>query len=635
MGRLVGLSSVYRWTMLLVVVAGLAIYAACDAPSSPERIEGPAVSGNRIPELTITTPAENIVLGQGANLTIRWSDQDRDSGAMISFALVNLNESASPATVLLVEGIPEDDDSADDAVTVSTAFVPRGAYHLRGTIGDGVNAPLSTFASTPAPASTRVVITIGEEGSTPGNRPPTIFVVEPMVNLSVTLDDTIEIVVQPTEDPFDVTTPFDADGTSRLFLSLDMDDDPNTGDPLSPDPDEIIPLLDEPEEIPEGTAGQLEPFQVSVDLSRFPAREDGKPYFIRVTITDDDNEPRDAYASGTISVTRPAAGLVDLDLVGGTLTGARWLGFDPGARLGAAMTSVGNFDFQAPAEDDPGDQVDDCMLVAQYGAPTGLGAIGEAYLVYGVAGQRFGGRINVNTVGKTVGGATFMGPVPRTGGSPETSGITSVGYVPDLTGDGRPELLFGCPFVDGVRTTRDDDTGDNSVPGSDEFVVEIRQGRITITNDRTDEVVSEFLTYDGVSDTYLDATSPTTPFGDEEHMFMDTGLLGEDVVPVRWALIKFEDLRSFVFDFALWDEDDYTLDSAVLEFESGLAGANSPTVNPLLHDFDPDFSTYDNWPFGGGDPVEDVDYDSDSADFEEDTTAGGGNKNTADVTTAF
>ncbi|MCP4592277.1 MAG: hypothetical protein GY842_16205, partial [bacterium] len=46
-------------------------------------------------------------------------------------------------------------------------------------------------------------------------------------------------------------------------------------------------------------------------------------------------------------------------------------------------------------------------------------------------------------------------------------------------------------------------------------------------------------------------------------------------------------------------------------------------------------STYDNWPFGGGDPVEDVDYDSDSADFEEDTTAGGGNKNTADVTTAF
>ncbi len=638
MGRLVDFSGGYRWVLLFAAVASAAIYVACNSVAVPEAVVGPDVIGNRAPALTITEPVENLSIGQGTSFAISWVDQDRDSAALISFSLVNTNPESSPAAISLVEGIPENDAAAADTITVSTGFVPRGSYYLQGTIDDDVNEAVTVFSTTEEPASTRVVITIGEEGTTPGNRPPTIYVTEPSVNLAVTLDDTIVIRVQPTEATPNASIPYDPDSTPQLYISLDLDADPLTGDPLNPDPEEIIPLLSTPITIGEGAWEPLDDILISVDLDRFPLREDGKPYYIRATIDDDVNPPRDVYAKATINVTRAATGLVDLDKVGGTLTGARWLGFDPGARLGTAMT--GGFNFDGPTgdegEDDIVDVVDDCILVAQFGAPTGLGAIGEAYLIYGLSGLRFGGRINVNAVGTDVGGATFMGPKPRTPGSEETDGIAAVGYVTDLSGDNRPELLFGCSYVDGVRQHRDDDPGDTQPGGADTFEAEIRQGQITIMDTRTEEVTEQFLTYEGVSDTYLDANDPNTAFGDEDWFMVNAYTIDDDVVPRTWALIKFEDLFGFVSDFALWDVPDLpekTLNSAVLEFEGTFPGGNAPTLYPLLRNFN-ETATYANWPWSGGDPEEDIDYESDSLDFDEDTIAAF-NKNTVDVSATF
>ena len=633
MGRLLDLPGGCRWGLIFTAGAILGIYVACNTASTPQRVDGPMVSGNRSPLLTITEPTANLTLGQGVIFSISWTDQDRDSAALVSFALVHTNPSASPATIPLVEGIPENDSAAPDTITVSTAFVPRGSYYLQGTIADGVNTPVSVFATTAEPAETRIVITVGEEGTTPSNLPPTVYVAEPLFNLSVTLDDTIVIQVRPTEDPTDTGTPYDADDDTLLYISLDLDPDPDTGDPMNPDPDEIILLLDAPITIPQGAAEPLAPIPISVDLDRFPAREDGKPYYIRATITDEINEPRDAYATGTINVTRSATGRVDLGKVGGTLTGVRWLGLNPGARLGTAMTGVTNFDRRPATEDDEGDDVDDCVLVAQFGVPTGLTGVGEAYLIYGQDNLRFGGRIIVNTVGTNVAGATLLGPSPGGQGSGETNGITSVGYVPDLSGDGRPELLVGCSYVDGVRQWRDDDPSDTGPEARDTFEVEIQQGRLQITDTRTGEVVvGPLFTYDGAIDTYLDVDNPATNFGTDEVLIVNSSEVEEEVTPRQWVLIKFDGLRSFVPDFSVgrWDDDDVQgeITEAVLEFEAVDRGA-APTLFPLRRNFN-ETSTYAAWPQNGGDPEEDVDYDSDSLNFENDFIVTG--TNTAIVT---
>ena len=632
MARLFEVRKTHRGLIALVVGGGLVIYAACNTSSVPELVSGPAVSGNERPSLTITQPSSNLSVAQSGTFTISWTDQDRDSSAMISFVLVNIDVNASPASVSLVQGIPENDTAAADSITVTTNFVARGSYYLQGIIDDGVNAPVVTYATTLPPASTRIVITVGESDVTPTNRPPSIYVSQPQANLSVTLDDTIIILVQPTSAPPDASLPYDADNSAQLYLSLDLDDDPLTGNPQSPDPAQIIALLDNPITIPQGNFAALDPIRISVDLARFPLREDGKPYFIRATITDGVNEPRNAYATGTVNVTRFATGIVDLGKVGRTLTGATWLGFDPGARLGTAMTSVGNFDATPTTDTQTGDAVDDFMLVAQLGTPTGLKAMGEAYLVYGTAGTRFGGRINVNTVGTEVDGATFMGPEPRI--SDETNGITAVGFVPDLTGDGRPELLFGCSYVDGIRTTRDDDPGDSSDSSRESVVAKIQQGnlqvfQLTLSGDEKPDPEFETQAYDGVVDTLVDLNNPNSSAdGTAETLsWSGTAPANGQFTPTKWALIEFNDLQSSIPDFASLRKTDIGIVSATLFIDVFARGSdgevhallNSITNNTTLNSFS-----------GGQPPVADNQYKQETVNSFQEIITG---ENSVDVTT--
>ncbi|MCK4660783.1 MAG: FG-GAP repeat protein [Phycisphaerae bacterium] len=623
MGRLLEVPHGYRWVLFSAIAASLGVYLACTASSTPQRVEGPPVTGNMVPLLTIVEPAWNLSIGQGANFSISWSDQDRDSAAMISFSLVNTSPESSPQTVLLVEGIPENDSAASDTITVTTTFVPRGQYYLQGTIADGTSTPITTFATTASPASTKIVVTITEAQATPSNRPPSIHVVKPSFNLSVTLDDAIEILVQPSSSLPVPNIPYDPDDETLLYISLDLDDDPRTGDPLNPDADELIVLLDSPIAIPENSYEQLEPILISVDLARFPIREDGAPYFIRATIVDGVNEPRNAYATGSINVTRVASGRVDLGKVGGTLTGATWLGFDPRARLGTSMVGIGNFDY-TPGEglDDPNrDVVDDCLLVSQFGVPTGRPPIGEAYLIYGLDGRRFGGRINVNTVGTEVDGATFMGPEPRI--SNETNGITSVGYIPDISGDGRPELLFGCSHTDGIRQHRDDDPSDTQSGDREELVAKIQRNNVEVIplNPYGEEEEAEFTTrvYEGVIDTVLDLNDPgNLDYNSADFLTWGGEQTDEGFTPTRWPVILFDDLTSLVIpDFYTFRWDEIEIIDATLFINVWSRGSDSD-VHTLLR---PIYETTTLTTFSGGEaPVEDVQYDKD-------TVSGSGFKN--------
>src|SRR5690606_1489288 len=89
------------------------------------------------------------------------------------------------------------------------------------------------------------------------------------------------------------------------------------------------------------------------------------------------------------------------------------------------------------------------------------GDVGSAFLVYGMPGGKFGSEINLNSVGTTYRGAAFaMGAgFPLKLGA--TEGIVSVAKINDLDGDGRPEILIGMPYVEGMYDYFDDDPADD------------------------------------------------------------------------------------------------------------------------------------------------------------------------------
>jgi hypothetical protein len=373
--------------------------------------------------------------------------------ASVSFSLINVQTNES---ILLVEGISEDRVIGTDLVTVSTSLIPIGTYQLRGTITDGVNEPVEVFARTSVAGTTprRVLVRVVGPGEGELSEPPTFAVSQPSFNLSISQGDILTVVVQPVNPG----QPYNSTNDLTLYILLDVDTIPSNDDPANPDPSQIIRLR-----TTTIIAGSSDPitFNIPIDLNEVPPLTGGGAYFVRATADDGINPRVHQYASGAISIVRPAAGLVDLFNIGRTLSGARFYGFTPGANLGSSMT--GNADFDA-------DGVDDFVLVAQFGNPRNFGPIGEAYLIYGLNGGRFGGSIAANTVSGTVSGVIFEAPpVRQIAPSPRTDGISSVSFIPDVSGDGRPDLAIGLRHVHGAFDTMDYDPGDEGPSGVTRF----------------------------------------------------------------------------------------------------------------------------------------------------------------------
>ncbi len=105
----------------------------------------------------------------------------------------------------------------------------------------------------------------------------------------------------------------------------------------------------------------------------------------------------------------------------------------------------------SPVADLNDDGVDEFMIGARYGKafftnPMGVGP-GEAYLIYGSPIQ-FSGVLNLNSVGTSLlTGVTFVGIRTRQD-SNDSDGMSSLAQLPDLDGDGKPELIFGFPNTD-------------------------------------------------------------------------------------------------------------------------------------------------------------------------------------------
>ncbi len=606
---------------VLAVTLAMSV-AACDMISTPQFVEGVAPTPSEVPTLSIVRPDANLSISQGQGLQIEWRDADRDSDADIAFSLVNVD--SSEIVIPLVSGIKEDQDGIFDRLTAQTAFIPLGAYTLRGTINDGVNRAVTAVAFNRAAGLGEVVIQIVELGTTSvTNRPPQVFVREPAFNLSVSQDDVLRVVTQPTMRvpdlaPMDgqplVDDPFDPDSTSTLYIVLDLDDDPLNDDVVSPTPDTIIRLAD-PVDINAGDNLPVE-FPITIDLESIPIRPDGQPYRIRATITDGLNAPVHHYAAGTINVVRAATGSVDLGHVGRTVSGALFRGFNPGSRLGTRMVCIQDFD---------SDTIDDFMLVAKFGNPRNFGNIGEAYMIYGMDNVRFGGEINVNSTARTISGTIFEAPPTRCfneecsvqtpGGipiksftNPRTDGITDITSVPDQDGDGRPDLLIGMSHVDGVYQARDDDPDDDP-PDGDETVgidISMRQGgdglEISIENEA--EPVQGFF---GVEDTVIASTQPDINF-----RAADLEVVNRAPNDKLFGLIKFTDLLN---QFLPGDTPDRitNIDGSV-RFNVLNPGA-SGTIHELCTDFDASTVTYNS--FGGNIPVAGLSCDEAGVDYVE------------------
>ena len=564
----------------------LASLGSCTGAPSAFPVIGPSQQGNEPPTLTIVQPFQNITVAQGARFLIRWNDTDRDDGATIQFFLLN---SVTNDPILVAEGIAENDTIGPDSISVETALVPQGSYNLLGTITDGVNPSVNVFAEVlGASNEQRVLITVVGSQEAPPTQPPVVSVVQPRFNLSVSQDDRLVITVQPTELEPAANLPFDGDSDITLYLVLDLDSNPNNDDAANPDPTKII-QLQPPSTIPADDFA-ARPFTISVDLNAIPPRPDGSPYFIRATATDGTNPPVHSYAVGAISVVRLVSGLVDLFDLGRTSAGAIFYGFNPGALTGSTIAPVGDFDLDGTA---------DFMIVAQFGNPRNFGPIGEAYLIYGQQGARFGGSIPVNSVSETVSGVIFEAPPVRSreirSSDPHTDGITSVDFIRDLTGDGRPEILIGCPHVHGAFESADFDPEDQSPQAGQGVMLEVvlRQGQVTVAEGNADPVITS-LSYAGVDDVTISSAAPTTNTGSAQ----DVGWVNNGAGQREWTLIKFGNVLNQLPDSL--DTIDVTALTAELQFRVVDTGA-SGSVHELFRDFT-ELTTFSSFN-GGAEPL--------------------------------
>jgi hypothetical protein len=434
----------------------------------------PSETGNTPPQIFVIEPSTSITLDDRDTFTIVWRDTDPDTNALVTgkldpdFTTDNGNE------ITIFSNVSEDNDDPDglDRFVLNTSGLAAGTYFVVLEIFDEINPRVTARSA----ASIRIV----PAGLSPGNAPPKITVTTPTLNLGVGQEDRLVIEWIDT----------DPDSNATLYIVADLNNDPNDDNVLDPNDPGIVllglrtedadpapfnpedvglvgggvvggvtvipgetppPLFDadgdmDIDELDEAAfCAQPNRLCVIIDINQLPVRPTGDPYFIRITADDQVNPQVHAYAPGSIRVLTFETGVVDLGQVGRTITGAVFQGFNEGANVGSEFAAFGDWDV---------DGTNDAMIVAQFGSGIGRIRVGQAFLLYGTPGLRLSGITNINEIGGSIRGTVFTGggsgfTLGGLGEDKGTMGITSVDVVPDVTGDGRPEILFGQPFLSG------------------------------------------------------------------------------------------------------------------------------------------------------------------------------------------
>lgn len=362
--------------------------------TSVVRVTSPGSSA--APTIAITAPGTaDVILFKDDPFTIRFVGAVLEPGATGTIeVLYDADSDVTNGFTLIAEGLP--------STTTSVEFptgVPEGNYFIGATIRDGINNPVTDYAT----------------GRIKVQRNITLSVTEPNTSMAIAPD--AEAAVKWT------TNAPDASGTVDVFAKK-VD---GTGNPFG---DEIAVLTGKPISTRSALFSSAMPglFRLSVRLNL----KDGTKMLQAA--------PRDLRVSslpaiiwlGAIAETNP---LVDGVIFGG-------VNFEDNA--GTAFASAGDLD---------GDGLSEFVISSRYGKPffinpNGIGP-GEAYLIYGERGtKRLTGVFNLNSLGlPQLRGVTLTG-VRTTGNSSATDGLADVFSIPDADGDEKGELVFGFPRTD-------------------------------------------------------------------------------------------------------------------------------------------------------------------------------------------
>jgi hypothetical protein len=96
------------------------------------------------PSIRVTEPDGNDDNAH-TSYTIRWTDKDDDSDAVISL-YYDINNSGADGT-LIVGGIDENPDGLDDRYEWDTTNIPAGAYYVYALIDDGINDSMIDYSN--------------------------------------------------------------------------------------------------------------------------------------------------------------------------------------------------------------------------------------------------------------------------------------------------------------------------------------------------------------------------------------------------------------------------------------------------------------------------------------------------------
>ncbi len=416
---------------------------------------GGGSSGNGSPTFTFTEPLEDIFTDVGDVITLAWTTEDEDSNALITLLLDPDNEFGNGNELVIAPVIFEDDNI--NSFSLDTAGLDPRTYRIVARVNDALNPELIRVA----PGT----LNLFGSGFLPGNRSPVITAIEPQQNIGVLQGDEVLIsycgsdVDDGAEGEIpDVIVILDRDNNATNDLDLTGPDaEENLNDvclsgffPAEVNGAFVIGCFND-DDCEDPVAGGTE-LNLTVDVGQIPPRADGNPYRVRVTMWDRTNPPVHSYARGSISVTALGSGFIDLGLVGRTISGTKFIGFDAGARAGFTGTTLGDFDE---------DGADDFIIVNRFGRPFERGNIGSAFLVYGLPGQKYASEIFLNAMGTSYRGAGFAMGRGFPGAIPATEGITTISTIPDLDGDGLPEILFGMPYIEELYDYFDDDPADD------------------------------------------------------------------------------------------------------------------------------------------------------------------------------
>ncbi|MEK6676449.1 MAG: hypothetical protein AABZ47_12450 [Planctomycetota bacterium] len=283
----------------------------------------------------------------------------------------------------------------------------EGTYRVGAAVRDGVNPVVFTYAS----------------GSVTVTRTPTLTVTAPNTTLPIAPSS-------PNDEPNVIEVAWTTNvpaGATRLVDVFAQTVDAG-GTPFGP---EIVVLARR---------------SLTVSTAEFSSQTSGLfAITVRITFTDGSltnlavralqpvrvsSLPRILWV-GSISNSQPLFG------------GAIFEGVNFEDNTGSALSTAGDLN---------GDGLGDFLIAARYGKsfftnPTGIGP-GEAYVVYGRSGpQRLKGLNRLNSLGTpNLLGVTLTGiRTPQV--SNETDGMSSVGRLPDVDGDGRDEVVCGFPHT--------------------------------------------------------------------------------------------------------------------------------------------------------------------------------------------